>query len=608
MDRSVRKILSLPIFHDQFIEALVATNMASIEKVLAFGGGSPDEFASNVLFCAPGFQCDESCIQVLIDNADLLALVWSIVTASKSKFLDEVATDLGYGLADHRRSERAITSLADAKRLLAAPVDRQLAKVPRAAAPSAAVDSLRSAEESEKHKWALRLDAIAARAGASASININQVDDGVLSEAESNLVKFMVFSAGAFRTIRAHVRHWERLEAWAGALPEPQSVYPLDLDLLVKYALHLSKECGPTVIPSVRAAVRWICRRIGIAPPDTEALAVKVIEDKVIELRGEEIKEAVPIPVKLVELLEIYFARLHSEGGKEPAALFVWWVLVAIFASLRFDDACHVCPDKLEFTDQAMYGVVWQTKVERKRKGTRFAVANASISGVRWLPIGFQLLQRWISNRDYFLYELGSLEKFAAQPPTYVRSLKWVKYFCSKAISDGKVSGKIDGDEAEKLSEVVRDITWHSVRVTLLNAAVHEGADENEIGLQANWKNPGPMVLKYARDRRTLPLRLVARLCSKMKDGWSPGPDIIVDDEPAVTNPLPVTFYVKRESARANDCSFKFHSSSLIIGCPKVACGKLKITDCEPIGDELPDVNMLCAACAKVRPDLAIAG
>ena len=51
-----------------------------------------------------------------------------------------------------------------------------------------------------------------------------------------------------------------------------------------------------------------------------------------------------------------------------------------IFASLRFDDAIHVRPDELIMNDEGMFGVAWQTKVDRKRAGTKFVV---SCSGVQ---------------------------------------------------------------------------------------------------------------------------------------------------------------------------------------------------------------------------------
>ena len=45
-----------------------------------------------------------------------------------------------------------------------------------------------------------------------------------------------------------------------------------------------------------------------------------------------------------------------------------------VFASLRFDDAIHVRPCELVMQEEGLFGVAWQTKVDRKRVGTKFAV------------------------------------------------------------------------------------------------------------------------------------------------------------------------------------------------------------------------------------------
>jgi hypothetical protein len=34
----------------------------------------------------------------------------------------------------------------------------------------------------------------------------------------------------------------------------------------------------------------------------------------------------------------------------------------------------HVRPDELVMNEEGMFGVAWQTKVERKRRGTKFVV------------------------------------------------------------------------------------------------------------------------------------------------------------------------------------------------------------------------------------------
>ena len=69
-----------------------------------------------------------------------------------------------------------------------------------------------------------------------------------------------------------------------------------------------------------------------------------------------------------------------DEDRPLAARLFIWWILCLIFASLRFDDGVHVKPLELSFKDEGLFGVAWQTKVERKRVGTRFVVPRIGFS------------------------------------------------------------------------------------------------------------------------------------------------------------------------------------------------------------------------------------
>ena len=71
-----------------------------------------------------------------------------------------------------------------------------------------------------------------------------------------------------------------------------------------------------------------------------------------------------------------------------------------------------------------------------------------------------------------------------------------------------------DGPDTEfkELGDTVNNLTAHSARVTMLDAAVHAGRSTEEIGLQANWKNPGPLVFKYTRNRSAIPAKMVQQL------------------------------------------------------------------------------------------------
>ena len=54
----------------------------------------------------------------------------------------------------------------------------------------------------------------------------------------------------------------------------------------------------------------------------------------------------------------------------------------------------------------------------------------------------------------------------------------------------------------------------------MLSAAVEAGVDDKAIGLQANWKDPGPLVLKYARKRKDLSVGMVRNLAAQLREQW----------------------------------------------------------------------------------------
>ena len=70
--------------------------------------------------------------------------------------------------------------------------------------------------------------------------------------------------------------------------------------------------------------------------------------------------------------------------------------------------------------------------------------------------------------------------------------------------------------------------------MTLLDAAVHAGRSTEEIGLQANWKNPGPLVLKYTRNRSSIPAQMVQQLVHDMLDQPHP---VVESDEVLLDTP-----------------------------------------------------------------------
>ena len=227
-----------------------------------------------------------------------------------------------------------------------------------------------------------------------------------------------------------------------------------------------------------------------------------------------------------------------------------------------------------------------------------------------WLQSWWKLFSAHkTQGRDYWFPEVLSFEQnmLGDQPITYERGLKCFKYALSQALRLAPVSQVDIGMPAKDMIAILEKVTWHTCRVTLLSAAVHEQKDAQAIALQANWKNPSSLVLKYARDRRSIPLRMVGELVQALKQDWQPpielegsgdAPREFSDDE-EVLGQRSDQFYVKK--AEVGSCgrrimAMKFHvldaRDSAVL-----ACGRLALDRCEPAGSILPDISVLCKDC-----------
>ena len=289
--------------------------------------------------------------------------------------------------------------------------------------------------------------------------------------------------------------------------------------------------------------------------PDLLDARIIALQKRVYGERGKETREAVPIPLVLV------CARFRS--SQFVLAFFAWWILIMIYSSLRFDDAMHVVPEALAMKDEALYGVVWQTKVERQKKGTRFAVAKVSVSGEEWMEDGWSAASFEMDDRDYFMKELESAERFGDRPATYQRSVLWLRYVLTTAASDDLKRGHISPPDLKGYLQLIQEITWHSCRVTLLAAAVQAQDPDKEIGLQANWKNPNQLVLKYARSRKEISIEMVKRLTNRIASDWKSPPEFEADDSNLIDfGDCTMTYYMSRRLDRqpAKDLSLKYHA------------------------------------------------
>ena len=595
MDRSIQKVLGLPVFDETFRNTLSDLSLDRIEFWMALADDdddAPDQKVTNVL---PALTSKVELSDAILQRLDMVVTLADMVRQMAPKFQGEIATDLGYGSAETLRN-RPKRSLEPAQPI--APKAQAFGSRPGGLGPREEVPSLQEAESAERKKWGYRLQKIAERAGDAAGINDQSRCVG-LTPVEAQRLRTMSFEAGGFRQ---NVRYWEKFEEWA--VERGMNVYPPTLLGITGYCLFLKDTgCGPSILPAFKYAVGWVCKKLAMNHPmlDMNDPQLKAIIDQVHLERGKELKEAVPLPVPMVAAMEGYVLVLVKER-KDAAAVFLWWALILIYSSLRFDDGVRVSPMSLQMTEDALLGMVWQTKVERKRRGTRFAVPACSVSEARWLEEGWMTFQQFKSDRDYFLWDLQDEKTFGPAPISYARSLAWLKHFILLAIVEASKVGSISLNELEQLQKVADEITWHSMRVTLLSEAVKDNVDEKIIGLQANWKDPRQLVLKYARQRKELSVAMVKGMTDKIKEKWKPAEELfdVEEEEEDRGSPfMPVEYIVKAKlPARSLTSSdIKCHILDPAVSEDTSLCGRLKMHDAESVGPR--PTCMICKLCEQ---------
>ena len=321
---------------------------------------------------------------------------WRLACSAEKVFLQSTCFQLGFGLCEGARVEEEDCSVANRRRsATVAPLVKKVMQPMKKfksekEGESSSFTPLLDQENAVKAKWASRLEAIGKRAGQFAKLLNEHETSEELAPGEAAKLRKLVLSSGAPRTMTAHVRAVERYEHWAAF--SDLEAFPLTVDKILKYALHLdSKFCGPTVIPSLKTSIKWAAARLVMEVPNLDDRRLRALQEKVVADRAKTLKEAKPIPIVVVVALE---GLVLNESEGLAARVFIWWILCMIFASLRFDDAVHVNPNELIMKDEGLFGVAWQTKVDRKRVGTRFVVPKVGFAAPTWLETGWELFPR----------------------------------------------------------------------------------------------------------------------------------------------------------------------------------------------------------------------
>ena len=178
--------------------------------------------------------------------------------------------------------------------------------------------------------------------------------------------------------------------------------------------------------------------------------------------------------------------------------------------------------------------------------------------------------------------------------------MAWMKFLFTRALNLAIKTKCIHDGDREKFEKEIQTITWHSMRVTMLSAAVEAGVDDKAIGLQANWKDPGPLVLKYARKRKDISVGMVRNLAAQLREQWKPDPEeFTVEDREDIVEPVVIEYVLKNNAsaAKITAADVKFHIFHPAHNPTQTLCGRLEIADCLSFGAEPPgDVCKICLA------------
>ena len=455
------------------------------------------------------------------------------------------------------------------------------------------------------------------RAGTAASAAT--LFDNVDSQFEPAELEMLSLGKGAWSTLRDHVRRWEAFERWA----QPACVYPPTVETILCYYGHKdANSCGPCVLPAFRGTLLWMCRRLCMTPPALESPVFGAVEARVIERRGKEVAEAVPIPILAVRSLERSVVEWRA-AGHAIACIVAWQMLLATWASLRFDDCLHVDPASLRLSESALYFTAQKTKRDQGRRGTKYVVCNASLTQAEWLREGYECL---VANApdtyfrgDFFLFDSDGWRARWQAPLAYQDFVANLRGVVVRSVAEATEPAIVENREA--ILRDARRLTGHSPRPTIPTAMALGGSDSLPIQLQGKWKSQG-MVQKYIRDRGGVVLSSVRQIAAGLREAWekeevltqtesqepadrekeegSASDGQAEDDEETEDN---VYWATSKAMDALKPDKIVVHLTALA-GPGRLACNMVPTDSCVRLGKEHPCFGHMCARCPSARKDM----
>jgi len=191
-----------------------------------------------------------------------------------------------------------------------------------------------------------------------------------------------------------------------------------------------------------------------------------------------------------------------------------WWHLVAVWASLRFDDHRGLAPSAVSFTPRGMEATLSRTKTSGPGKRiTALPMVigyGAYLKQPGWLEIGWRLWQEAAPYvRDFFLVKpAASLEATTPTELSYEQASR-----LSRAVLAGLPR---EGDVLQSIAApVVGLFTQHSARCWLASMAALLEVSEADLGYLGRW---APTTSKlYVRTATEVVIRVQEQVAQRVR-------------------------------------------------------------------------------------------
>jgi len=211
------------------------------------------------------------------------------------------------------------------------------------------------------------------------------------------------------RTLRAHVRHAERLREWLW-LARGHTWPQCGAEVVDYLEDRVATGCGRTVPKSIVQGLAFVEEK-GEVRPEGRIAATALLRTTLadLEVRG---GANAPPRKKAPAFLAIHIVALELLVKRQEAPLYLravaWVKLLKIWGSLRSDDLCGLPPSSMQLTRGGLRGSLDRTKTSGPGRKTRwlpvFVSPKAFVVYKDWLAAGWEVWQGDGFNfaRDYF--------------------------------------------------------------------------------------------------------------------------------------------------------------------------------------------------------------